>query len=96
MAVAEISIADATEAIESFIDDYNFDSINELKKENINISISNSFVENNLQLMMKWNYDKWPGEALAVREFMGVHGDAYDMIQVRNARQPSLVLKKVR
>jgi hypothetical protein len=29
VAVAEISIADATEAIESFIDDYNFDSINE-------------------------------------------------------------------
>jgi hypothetical protein len=47
-------------------------------------------------VMDEWNYDKWPGEALAVREFMGVHGDAYDMIQVRNARQPSLVLKKVR
>lgn len=46
---------------DDFIIDNSFfeDSINQLKKENINIAISNSFVENNLQLMMTWNFDKW-------------------------------------
>lgn len=47
-------------------------------------------------VMDEWNYDKWPGEAVAVREFMESHGDSYEMLHVRNARQPSLVLKKVR
>lgn len=46
-------------------------------------------------VMDEWNYDKWPGEAVAVREFMESHGDLYEMRHVRNARQPSLVLKKV-
>lgn len=47
-------------------------------------------------IMDEWNYDKWPGEAVAVREFMAEHGDSYEMLHVRNARQPSLALKKVR
>lgn len=46
-------------------------------------------------IMDEWNYDKWPGEAIAVREFMEVHGGSYEMLHVSNARQPSLVLKKV-
>jgi len=33
---------------------------------------------------------------VAVREFMESHGDSYEMLHVRNARQPSLALKKVR
>lgn len=41
----------------------------------------------------EWNYDKWPGESIAVREFLDKH-DNYEMIHVRNARQPSLVLRK--
>lgn len=47
-------------------------------------------------ILDEWNYDKWPGEAVAVREFLENHSDSYEMIHVRNARQPSLVLKKVR
>lgn len=43
----------------------------------------------------EWNYDAWPGESLAVREFMQTRGDAYRMESVRQARQPSLVLRKV-
>lgn len=49
-----------------------------------------------LIVMDEWNYDKWPGEAVAVREFIERYGDSYEMLHVRNARQPSLVLKKVR
>jgi hypothetical protein len=47
-------------------------------------------------VMDEWNYDKWPGEAIAVREFMEAHGQDYEMLHVRNARQPSLALKKLR
>jgi hypothetical protein len=43
----------------------------------------------------QWNYDAWPGESLAVREFMDARGTAYRMESVRQARQPSLVLRKV-
>ena len=46
--------------------------------------------------MDEWNYDQWPGESLAVREFLETNGDSYEMISVRNARQPSLVLKKIK
>ena len=42
----------------------------------------------------QWNYDAWPGESLAVREFMETNGTRYDMEHVQNARQPSLVLRK--
>lgn len=43
----------------------------------------------------QWNYDAWPGESLAVREFMSAQGTRYRMESVRQARQPSLVLRKV-
>lgn len=42
----------------------------------------------------QWNYEQWPGETLAVRNFLDRHGDKYDMRHVRGARQPSLVLRK--
>lgn len=48
-----------------------------------------------LIMLDQWNYAKWPGEAVAVREFLTVHEGGYEMLHVRNARQPSLVLKKV-
>jgi hypothetical protein len=44
----------------------------------------------------EWNYPAWPGEGLAVREFMERHGEAYDMVHVPKTRQPSLVLRKIR
>ncbi len=47
-------------------------------------------------VMDEWNYDKWPGEAMAVRECLATHADSYEMLSVRHARQPSLVLEKVR
>lgn len=46
-------------------------------------------------VMDEWNYEKWPGEATAVREFMEIHGKDYDMFHVNNTRQPSLILKKI-
>lgn len=47
-------------------------------------------------VMDEWNYDKWPGEALAVREFMAEHSGEYDIVHVRSVRQPTLALRKVR
>ncbi len=47
-------------------------------------------------VMDEWNDARWPGESVAVREFMEMHGDAYEMHHVCHARQPTLALKKVR
>lgn len=44
----------------------------------------------------EWNDEKWPGEAIAVREFMEEHGDFYEMKHVHDARQPSLILRKIK
>jgi SAM-dependent methyltransferase len=44
----------------------------------------------------EWNYSNWPGESIAVREFLSIYGDSYDMINNTNARQPSLIMKKTR
>ncbi len=43
----------------------------------------------------EWNYERYPGETLAVREFMERVGGRYRPENVRNARQPSLVLRKL-
>lgn len=44
----------------------------------------------------EWNFKDWPGETLAVREFMKLHGDDYQMEGIKGTRQPSLVLRKIR
>lgn len=44
----------------------------------------------------EWNYQAWPGETLAVREFMEQHSDSYQMESVKGTRQPSLILRKIR
>jgi len=43
----------------------------------------------------QWNYEKWPGESVAVREFLEREDVSYEMLSVRNARQPSLALRKI-
>ena len=42
----------------------------------------------------EWNAQNYPGETVAVREFLEKHGDCYRMEHVQWARQPSLVLIK--
>jgi Macrocin-O-methyltransferase (TylF) len=44
----------------------------------------------------EWNRADYPGETIAVREFISGHADRYRMEHVRNTRQPSLVLRKLR
>ena len=44
----------------------------------------------------EWNTESWPGEGLAVREFMKTHGSDYAMETVPGTRQPSLILRKLR
>lgn len=43
----------------------------------------------------QWNYDAWPGESLAVREFLESRPGAYRPETPPNARQPSLALRKL-
>jgi SAM-dependent methyltransferase len=59
--------------------------------ENIHLRLS----KGGLFVLDEWNYKQWPGETIAVSEFMEKHHNSYEMIHVRNARQPSLVLKKI-
>ena len=42
----------------------------------------------------EWNSVDYPGETVAVREFLDSHAQSYEMQQVPNTRQPSLVLLK--
>jgi len=42
----------------------------------------------------EWNYQNYPGETVAVREFLEAHPQQYTMEHVAHARQPSLVLRK--
>jgi hypothetical protein len=46
-------------------------------------------------VMDEWNFAMFPGETVAVREFVAAHPGAYAMEHVRNTRQPSLVLRKL-
>lgn len=43
----------------------------------------------------EWNFEQWPGEAVAVRNFMNDYDRCYEMLHVSHASQPSLVLKKI-
>jgi hypothetical protein len=43
----------------------------------------------------EWNIAMFPGETVAVREFLAETSGSYVMEHVRNTRQPSLVLRKV-
>jgi hypothetical protein len=47
-----------------------------------------------LIVLDEWNYAMFPGETVAVREFMEAHPGAYAMEHIRNTRQPSLTLRK--
>ena len=42
----------------------------------------------------EWNYENFPGETIAVREFLDTYGHLYEQEHVKNSRQPSLVLRK--
>ena len=42
----------------------------------------------------EWNCETFPGETVAVREFLETHPQQYTMEHVPHTRQPSLVLRK--
>lgn len=44
----------------------------------------------------EWNDSRWPGEGAAANAFMSAHSDNYEMVHVQGARQPTMVLRKVR
>lgn len=49
-----------------------------------------------LFVLDEWNDRRWPGESLAVREFLSRFGDQYAMRHVAGTRQPTLALEKVK
>jgi hypothetical protein len=42
----------------------------------------------------EWNFENYPGETVAVREFLDAHSQQYTMEYVPETRQPSMVLRK--
>jgi len=44
----------------------------------------------------QWNDERWQGETQAVNEFLKDHSSEYEVQHVKHARQPSLVLKKIK
>lgn len=43
----------------------------------------------------EWNYQNFPGESVAVREFLEAHRGEYVGHHVKHARQPSMYLRKI-
>jgi SAM-dependent methyltransferase len=97
-----IHVGDILETLPVVLDDksLNFSFVycdTDLYKPTISIleSIHSRLSKGGLFIMDEWNYGRWQGESIAVREFLDKH-DNYEMIHVRNTRQPSLVLKKIK
>jgi len=44
----------------------------------------------------EWNHEKFPGETVAVQEFLSKYGDSYEAEHVLYVRQPTLVLRKIK
>jgi Macrocin-O-methyltransferase (TylF) len=44
----------------------------------------------------EWNYENFPGEGIATKEFLDAFGDCYEMQSIQNSRQPSLLLRKIK
>lgn len=42
----------------------------------------------------EWNMDSFPGESIAAREFLNIHGSSYSVEHIRGANQPSMLLVK--
>lgn len=44
----------------------------------------------------EWNDARWPGEGVAANSFMREHSDDYEMLHIKDARQPTMALRKLR
>ena len=44
----------------------------------------------------EWNYENFPGESVAVNEFLKTHGKYYQVEHISQTRQPSLLIRKYR
>lgn len=58
-------------------------------------SLHARLVKGGVFVLDEWNHPVFPGEGLAVAEFLDEHGSHYELVHPRNTRQPTLVLKKV-
>ncbi len=59
-------------------------------------SLHERLAKGGLFVFDEWNYSNWPGEGIAANNFMKEHSDEYEMVHIRNARQPSMALRKIR
>ncbi len=57
--------------------------------------IHSRLMKNGVFVFDEWNYENYPGETTACREFLETHGGMYNVENVQHASQPSLVLRKI-
>jgi SAM-dependent methyltransferase len=57
-------------------------------------SLHSRLMKGGLFIFDEWNHPTWPGETTAAREFLNEHGDKYEVLHIKNTRQPTLALKK--
>ena len=53
-------------------------------------------VKGGIVVFDEWNTDMWRGEGKAANEFMKQYSDCYEMRNVKYARQPTMILKKIK
>jgi hypothetical protein len=52
-------------------------------------------MKNGIFIFDEWNHPTWPGETAAVKEFLDDKGSYYEILHIRNTRQPTLALRKI-
>ena len=58
-------------------------------------SLHERLTKGGLFVLDEWNFQRWPGETLAVNSFMRDFDRCYEMMHVSRTSQPSLVLRKI-
>ena len=56
-------------------------------------NVVNRLMPGSLLVFDEWGFAQYPGESVAVREFLSEYGGLFETFHVKNARQPTLVLK---
>ena len=59
-------------------------------------SLHKRLAKGGLFVFDQWNDARWPGEGVAANEFMVEYGEFYETRHVPHARQPTMVLKRIR
>lgn len=58
-------------------------------------SLHDRLSKGGLFVIDEWNFEQWPGETVAVRDFLKEYDSCYEVLHVPHTSQPSLALRKI-